>query len=439
MHRFIFLSVVVVSVLIVCYLPTASFASGFYNNDLGPRAAVFGSGFTAVADDETAIMYNPAGIFQLDGKRMFFAPVFHFRDAEFQIDVDPDNKVVLDNERKFCGVAAVTCDTGLHNLTLGIAAYDSFNQNRQFSTKDPLRLYSSNSVFDMNALTDWKISAYTATAAGSYEIFQDQLYVGAGLNIMKVIGEWRREHVDSRKYAIEPDDDFFLVEADDIAYGCTLGALWFPNYGVNKEKKKLRFGLSYISEVPVEMQGTASKTKTNNPSYILYRFPMVLNFAAAYKISETVDINAGVGWTKWSALNSFTMDFANEGVASPDGYFDIRRFNKDQKITLEYDDAFSISIGSDLKITDDWHLIGGYRFEEGPAKDEYTSLATYDPDRHGVSVGTNYVFGKFRLGLSYLHYFYDDVVTKDSLQDPQTNGIYRFSEDTVSFSVGMSF
>ena len=56
-------------VIIVCSAQLA-FGSAFAINELGGRAQGMGGAFTAVADDPTAIFFNPAGIAYLKGMQV---------------------------------------------------------------------------------------------------------------------------------------------------------------------------------------------------------------------------------------------------------------------------------------------------------------------------------------------------------------------------------
>ena len=51
--------------LLVC--PLAASASGLYVPMLGTRAAAMGGAFVGLADDYSAVHYNPAGIYQISG------------------------------------------------------------------------------------------------------------------------------------------------------------------------------------------------------------------------------------------------------------------------------------------------------------------------------------------------------------------------------------
>src|SRR5258708_8986939 len=56
--------------LFLCFAPLAAGAGGFESGGLGARATGMGGAFVGVADDWTAIYWNPAGLARLKGKEV---------------------------------------------------------------------------------------------------------------------------------------------------------------------------------------------------------------------------------------------------------------------------------------------------------------------------------------------------------------------------------
>src|SRR5438876_3763475 len=55
------------ALVLICCLPAAAIASGFYMSENGTKTLLQGGAFTAEADDVTAMVHNPAGLAQLPG------------------------------------------------------------------------------------------------------------------------------------------------------------------------------------------------------------------------------------------------------------------------------------------------------------------------------------------------------------------------------------
>ncbi|MDP6947064.1 MAG: hypothetical protein QF464_23140, partial [Myxococcota bacterium] len=62
---------------------------------VGSRAIARGGAFAAVADDFSAVYYNPGGLTQLDGARFTFAPVFVDHNLWIQDPGEPRRKAPL--------------------------------------------------------------------------------------------------------------------------------------------------------------------------------------------------------------------------------------------------------------------------------------------------------------------------------------------------------
>jgi len=95
--------------------PTLSFAGGPVQ---GAKATATGTAFVAIADDPSAIAYNPAGLTQLTGTNIYGGPTFvipsttytnlsgHSENTDFQIFFPPQ--------------IFVTSDIGTKDMRLGI-------------------------------------------------------------------------------------------------------------------------------------------------------------------------------------------------------------------------------------------------------------------------------------------------------------------------------
>jgi len=56
------------SITLLCFLSPLALANGLNLNSLGTRALTMGGAFVGLADDFSAIYWNPAGIAQFDTK-----------------------------------------------------------------------------------------------------------------------------------------------------------------------------------------------------------------------------------------------------------------------------------------------------------------------------------------------------------------------------------
>lgn len=81
--RIIFVFVLVSSINLVAQTKVGSTAAPFLNIGIGPRAIGMGGGFTATANDVTALYWNPAGISRTEYSEAMFSHTSWFADITF--------------------------------------------------------------------------------------------------------------------------------------------------------------------------------------------------------------------------------------------------------------------------------------------------------------------------------------------------------------------
>lgn len=81
--RLIFVFVLICSINLVAQTKVGSTAAPFLNIGIGPRAIGMGGGFTATANDVTALYWNPAGISRTEYNEAMFSHTTWFADITF--------------------------------------------------------------------------------------------------------------------------------------------------------------------------------------------------------------------------------------------------------------------------------------------------------------------------------------------------------------------
>ena len=65
-------------------------------------------------------------------------------------------------------------------------------------------------------------------------------------------------------------------------------------------------------------------------------------------------------------------------------------------------------------------LMAGAQYDHSPAPPETLSLQTPSFTHSGLHSGVRYSFGRYRLGASYIHYWYEVPTVTDSITSPPT-------------------
>ena len=60
-------SILITCLAVLILVPALAFGNGFYSPTVGTRASAMGGAFIGLADDYSAVYWNPAGITQIKG------------------------------------------------------------------------------------------------------------------------------------------------------------------------------------------------------------------------------------------------------------------------------------------------------------------------------------------------------------------------------------
>jgi len=194
----------------------------------------------------------------------------------------------------------------------------------------------------------------------------------------------------------------YTESSTGIGYGATLGALC-------KLSDAFQFGLSVRTKVNVEMSGEAENdafagtpvsTKSDFDREVAW--PLWAAFGIAVKPMENLTITADAQYSQWEkSEDTFVTKFKNEqwiayGAGSDTTY-------------LEWKNCTQIRVGLEYKASDKLKLRAGYYYDPAPAPDKtltilfpsstnnvITSGFTYYINKINVDFGIEYLFGKER-------------------------------------------
>ncbi|HEX2867977.1 MAG TPA: outer membrane protein transport protein [Ignavibacteriales bacterium] len=367
------------------------FSNGLSLNSIGTRSLGMGGSFIGLANDYTAIYWNPAGISQLKGNYI----------GLFSTDVIPTGSYKID---------ALGIDAKMktnHYISPNLMGYVSFEPAKDFTfalgVYVPAGLGSEWDGKDLAKLTggtalDWmsKIAVVDISPAVSYKV-NENLSVGAALNIFYGM-------FDMKKPAgmLGPDQKVhyfqFTETSDGLGYGVTLGA----HYKVNE---MISLGASFRTKTAVSMSGTAT-----NPAFAALgsteskfsrdvAWPMWIGGGVAVRPMENWVITADAQYSQWSkSEDQFTATYDNANwqaamVSAKANVFD-----------LKWKDATQIRFGTEYQINNSFAVRGGYYIDPAPAPDETYNILFPSISYNAVSVGASYKVSNltFDLGLEYL-------------------------------------
>jgi long-chain fatty acid transport protein len=414
-------------VLLVGGLLVASPASpsGFQVMTQGARATGMGLAFTGVADDPSAVFYNPAGLgFQEHFSIMIGGSVLGRKKADF-VGADPfpgegTSGSVQKQEFVIPNVYAVVPLTA--DLSFGLGVNAPYGLGLRWNDPEHWvgRFVSQNAVIksaDINPVFSYKLFPELAIAAGADLRFSKvQLERNTNLGIV----------------------DPFGGEVRDLAHvklnsSLTSNSGWGWNVGILfKPLSYIGVGAAYRSKIKVDYDGTAVFTQrfTGNPvidALVTAQLPQG-EHPVTTSIEFPASLNTGVG----IELPAGFLLALEADIAFPDGVAP-----ELDRVTA-WKDSWAYRVGLEKKFASGWAIRAGYYYDNTPQPEKDVGPILADNDRNVYSAGFGYNTPQWGVDLGGLYIRFKD---RDVLTESTDNFFGHYSEDAWvgSLSFRLSF
>jgi long-chain fatty acid transport protein len=418
---------------VVVLVPALSWGAGFALFEHGNRGMAMGGAFTAVADDPSALFWNPAGLsFQTDkgiqtmGGFTLIKPIQTFygegpypgvgyvTEQEDQIFYPMHFYLVMPINDKVSVGGGVFTPFGLGTW------WDEDYAGRFLSKRADLK------TFDLSVSASYKISDALAVSVGiDYLIAQIDLTRNIGF-----INPYTQQLADVGQVHMYTDDlssDGFGWHGSflaDIGHGFKIGAL-------------------YRSEIEVLFSGKGSFTQyATGYGDFDAMLADVIPFGSKVPLETEIDFPdfwvLGLSWSNdkwifsgqycamgWKSFQELPVTFIEQPWLS-------------SSVLEAYDDSNTYRFGMEYRINETWAVQAGYLFDETPQPPESMSPLLGDGDRTGYSFGLSFTHDKLWIDFGYMYLPMEDRGTEGRSFDGY-NGSYDSKAHLLGFSLGMSF
>lgn len=400
---------------IMFFFTTVVFAGGFQLNQHGAKASGMSGAFTAVANDPSAVYWNPAGLSYIKGTHFMLSSHFVSPSSSFR-GISP-------NVEEFKVVKRTFYPSNLfasHYINEDFAAGIGFTVPFGLGTK-----WEDNWVGKYLAL-ETELQIFTLTPTLSYKI-TDNLSLGAGF-VFSFANVKLKQKTPQTPFV--GDATISLDGKDKSAFGFSFGLMFKPT-------EQLTLGASFQSGIDYDFSGSA---KTDGAKQLLdakrlpmgdviakLKTPFNLAFGAAYQVTEDWLVSTDFQYVGWSSYDTLKADFVDP--AYPD-------INSPRL----YHNSFVIRFGTDYKLTEDLSVRGGFYFDKKPVEDDMVAPSLPETDRIGVTLGAEYkVLDNLSLRGSFLYIRGNELKVENSKQyisgNTPFNGVYNINATVLSIGL----
>ncbi|MDQ6973229.1 MAG: outer membrane protein transport protein [Mariprofundaceae bacterium] len=350
-------------------------AGGIQVPEQGTKAIGMGNAFTAVADDASAIWFNPAGIAFQDGMVVTLGTDFIIPNTEY---TPPAGGAISSPKSEVFVVPHAYISYNNPNLpvVLGLGINSPFGLKTDWS--------GASVPFDLAGkvtLSQVELLNFNPTIA--YKI-NENLSVGAGFSYYSLV-----------KFNF---DNALLTQHMKTGDG------WGGNVGLLYKGEKFNFGATYRSRVKLDASGTATgigalaafgSTSVNTAATL----PDMVSGGIAFKPDDKWLLSANVDWVNWKTLDKLV--FTRGKTLGPLGTASTSPFN--WKATTAF------RLGAQWSYNPNMRARFGYVYDPTPINDADFSPRIPGADRQLITVGYGYDFNmSTTLDLAYAYVLLSD-------------------------------
>jgi long-chain fatty acid transport protein len=403
---------VLLSLLVV--IPSVSQAAGPIH---GAKAAAMGTAFVGLADDPSAIIFNPAGLANLQGTNLYGGGTAVILSSEFK---SPEGGHERTSFQVFLPPHFyVSSDLGTNSLTLGLGMYSPFGIGGRKWPETGLTRYAS---------TEGTIGTIAANPTVVWRVLP-QVAVAAGLDILYAFNHMVRM-VDQS--LLGAGDGRLSFKGDGLGWGYNFGLLVFPG-------GKVSFGFAYRDGIRVKQKGTLAFERIAPPlqpafgggvfrthASMVVHFPEIFSWGVAFRPTARLTLAADVEWVRWSSFDQSTLNLRRGAPQA--GFSNI-------PLDFRWEDSWQIKFGGEYKVNEKLSLRAGYAFIETPVPGLTLNPGNPDSDQHNITVGFGYKIRQWNLDFFYIAGFFHDRRINNAI----LSGTYQNFAHYGGFSVGQKF
>jgi long-chain fatty acid transport protein len=348
-------------VAILCAASAAAFASGWDNGLINARAAGMAAAFAGLADDASAVFYNPAGLSFIDrrGEVLICGKLYY----PTHTYTGPDGGSVT-SEYDAQLVEGFACYRFNDRITAGVGVYTPYaGGGIEWSERD-IGFYLKGTL---------GVLAFSPAVAVRVN---DRVAIGAAVNGYYFIGNQEMRNPLALPPAVSIEEHDFVVTATGGVYV--------------KPVDRLSLGVTVRGPSAVTMTGTTEAGGIEFDSETTFDLPIAVAFGAAFRVTEALTVSAEIDYYDWSRLERLKKVTAYPPPVGTTAYYE----------ELGYKDAILVKLGAEHRFGEAFAVQIGAHYDEGAVPQDRLSLTNIDVPKVTLFGGVSYTFRRFSFCLS---------------------------------------
>lgn len=418
---------IAVTAFVLLLISLAS-ANGLNLNGLGARAVAMGGAFVGLADDYSAVFWNPAGIAQFSQTTMGMTGDLIMPSSSYELEMYEIKVVDAEMESKIypTGLAGFFHPIS-DKLVAGIGVYTPSGLGAKWDGADFAALTQGSSY-------KWEsyIGVFSFSPVLAYKI-SEQIFVGASLNVNYGFFNIDR-HAGTAAMPIEEPPYTTIVDLGQYSESSsgwgmsgTLGILVKPS-------EMFSFGATVRTPSKVTMSGEAEIPNLQYaglPAESDFErdvtSPMWIAGGLAFHPTQNLTFTLDAQYTNWSALDVLEADFDNQYWQAM-----MARSGGDE-LELRWEDAVQLRFGAEYRLGQ-LALRGGYYRDPAPAPDETMNVLLPSYTFNAFTFGLGYSVENLEIGAA-LEYMIGEERDIEMNMENEQPGVYNMSIITPILSV----
>jgi long-subunit fatty acid transport protein len=412
----------IVALLATLALAPPARGGGFGVPEVGVRRTAMGA-VIGRPDEPSALYHNPAGLVLSSGWRIYLSAGLSLLHTRFELAPWDGSNQLLGATPGSDGYYAAVRPTRALGVIPMLAVTGELVPHRLYAGAAAFVGNATGAAFDEHGVTryhliDGYVVAPQAVLGAAYRV-RDGLSLGATIGAVDVIVHGRR-------------DVYPIINGQDVrAFTGTSpllvldGSGWAPTWSVGafgRPHPRITWGAAVVGRVDATLSGpitvTFSKDAAVPGDTLVGRqttqqlLPWTFQGGVNVDVSRHVEVGGELRYWLYRQLQREHTDVT--GIAL------VRSLDTEK----DYHDSWEASGGvrvHGVAALPGLELMAGIQYDRSPAPPETVSLDQPTFSHVALHSGARYAFGRYRVGASYIHYWYDVPTITDSITSPPSN------------------